>query len=499
MNKEQLLSKANILLISDNEDDLKELEEYGFKNIAYFKSIIIANNYFEEHPEELAKFHFVIKGRQLVQRVCFGGNTELDNRLHKLPHEVAELYIYDDEDYCYYLDNNRLRSNDMCSVLNYYTKQVLKDKNIQNIIMNSELISIEEPILPPIIYPKSKKDLKILMLLSGIVYTSDEKSINRSVGIDVHVEGDNNYGLGNFVIRNMGDYDIIIASKCYSRNLLDMNGEYTEQGKLSGKGLGVVAIYEDNSIFNQTSDGNFTFNYIGTELIVNSAFGGLNATDTNTLEENYKVESENRVKLVTSIIEKSIIKYHEALKKINGVGLVDVVPEEFNRYNAEYEKANAQYEQDKRDYAEQVEIYDNILREAKRYLSNKKKGRIKTPLVDLIIEEKANGISIENYVGKRKICSLTLSLNDENKNRVFFIQTIKDNGQPTGDCEVALYPIEKNFNIARPNAKQLSALNGVWKKIERNLVPINADCAERLKLTKQSKNRESRNKHHKNY
>lgn len=492
MNKEQILNKVNILLISDNENDYKELVMYGFENISYFKSIIIANEYFEEHPEELTNFQMVIKGRQKVQRVCFGGETELDRKIYNLPHEVADIHIYDypnETDYCYYLDNERQRTHNMKDILDYYTKQVLNDENLQKGIRRTERFTIEEPQLPSIKYPKSKKDLKILILLSGCVYTTDEESIKKHLGIDIQIEGDDNNGLGNFVIRNMGNYDIIIASNCYSKNLVEMNEEYTEQGKRKGKGLGIVGTYESDSIFYHTSDNSYISNYIGTELKTHYVICGVNAIYSDVLKEKYKIKADDRVNMASSLVEKAIIAYHEALKNINGVGLEDVVLEDFNRYSEEYEKANIQYEQDKKEYAKQVETYDNILREAKRYLANKKKGRIKSPLADLKIVETSNGIIIENYVGARKICSLTFSLNEENKNRVFFIQTLKENGILSSNYEVALFPIEKKFNIARPNEKQLSALFGIWKKMEHNLVPINAGCDEELSLSKKNKNR----------
>jgi len=293
----------------------------------------------------------------------------------------------------------------------------------------------------------------------------------------------------------MGDYDIIIASKVYSNNLIYMNEEHIEQGQLKGKGLGLVAIYDDDSIFTMTSDGDYTFNHIGTELIVRTAIGNINRQSQEVKKEHYKVKTDSRAKLAISIVEKAIINYHQALKEINGRGLEDVKPEDFSKYEEEYIQANEQYEQEKEEYARQIQIYDDILRTVKRYLSNKKRARTKNTPADIKITESADGITIENYIKARKICSLTISLNDENKNRVFIIQTAKDNGVLTSPCEVAIYPIEKSYNLNRPNENQIRALNGVWKKIERDIVPLNASCAQSLKLAKQS---QRKNRHNKN-
>ncbi len=496
MNKEQILNRVNILLISDNEADYNAVVNYGFKKITHFKSIINADAYFKAHPDDLDKFDLVIKGRQKVQQVCFEGNTELDNKINNMPHEIANIYIFDyadEKDYRYYCNNARTETHDMSSVLNFYVRQLLADKELQEKLNNADPLA---PLTMPLItYPQSKKDLKVLLLLSGIVYTNDEDAIKEKLDVDIQLEEDNNYGLGRNVIRKMGDYDIIIASKVYSNNLIYMNEEHIEQGQLKGKGLGLVAIYDDDSIFTMMSDGDYTFNYIGTELIVRSAIGNINRESQEVKEEHYKVKTDSRAKLAISIVEKAIINYHQALKEINGRGLEDVKPEEFSKYEEEYIQANEQYEQGKKEYARQVQIYDDILRAAQKYLSNKKRGRTKNTPADIKITESANGITIENYIKARKICSLTISLNDENKNRVFIIQTAKDNGLLTSPCEVAIYPIEKSYNVNRPNENQIRALNGVWKKIERDIVPINASCAQSLKLAKQSRRK---NRHNKN-
>ena len=492
MNKDELLNKINILLISDNEKDYQELVDYGFKNIVRFKSIINADKYFASHPDDFNKFHFTIKSRQKVQRVCFHGDTELDSNIYNLPHEVANLYIWDYTDnnnYRFYLDGNRLEASDMKTILDYYMNKLLKDVLLQKNIKKATPIVIEEPKMPIKEYPKSKKDLKILVLLSGIVFTTDDDAIRKYTGTNAEIIEDNNSSLGKYVIRNMADYDIIIASKVYSGSLIEMNQEYTEQAKLTGRRLGLVAIYDHESIYNVTSDGDFLFDYIGTELIVKTAMGGLDAQNPEINKTSYKVKADNRVISSSSIIEKAIINYHEELKKINGVGLENVEPNKFSRYEEDYEKANKKYEEDKKAYISQVTVYDNVLASAQKYLSNKKKGLIKKSLEELKITESDNGITIESYLGSRKICTIVMSQNPDNKNRVFYIQTLKENGTPTGLCEVAIYPIEKRFNLTRPNDKQLSAIFNIWKKMENNLIPINESVTQQVKLSKKNKNR----------
>lgn len=80
-NKDKVLNTANILLVSDIQDDYDELVKYGFKNVDYFKSIIRADQYFSKHPEELEKYHIILKGNQNVQHCCFEGDVELDRKV----------------------------------------------------------------------------------------------------------------------------------------------------------------------------------------------------------------------------------------------------------------------------------------------------------------------------------------------------------------------------------------------------------------------------------
>ena len=58
----------------------------------YFKSIIRADQYFSKHPEELEKYHIILKGNQNVQRCCFDGDVELDRKVWNLRENIAKLF-----------------------------------------------------------------------------------------------------------------------------------------------------------------------------------------------------------------------------------------------------------------------------------------------------------------------------------------------------------------------------------------------------------------------
>lgn len=476
MNKEELLEKINVLLISNHDRDYEELKECGLKNITHFKSIIVADKYFKEHPEDFDKFNLIIKGKQKVQRVCFHGDTDLDRKINNTPSHIGEIaiYYYDDHnDYSLWFNHDKVTSYNMHGIIDGYMENLLRDQLLCKSIIKQENVITSNSLMPEAYYPKKKSDLKILFLVSSFACANDIEKSAEKLGVNVRFVDDGNSSLGLEVIHNMGNYDIIIASKGYSGNLIEMNEEITEQGRLTGRKLGLVVTYENDSIFDTLSDDDFTFNYLGYEVKYLSALGGIDAQNKDIYHDQYRVLHDEKYKPAMSILEHAIDDYHKELKLINGTGLEDVDVLEFSRYKEEYDEAEKAYEQAKKDYKDITQLYDNIVKEINRYLRNKRRGLIKKPLVDLNIFESNDGITINNMMGKRIICSLTITKKEENPNRIFYLQTIKENGSISNPIELSLHPIEKKYNVASPNEKQLSALNGLWKKIERNLKPIN--------------------------
>ena len=54
-----MLSDGWVLLISDDDEQYGSLRQYGFENVDRFRSVAIANKYFEEHPKQLKKYSLV--------------------------------------------------------------------------------------------------------------------------------------------------------------------------------------------------------------------------------------------------------------------------------------------------------------------------------------------------------------------------------------------------------------------------------------------------------
>ena len=96
-NKEDVLENANVLLISEEEDDYKSALEYGFKNIDYFKSVIRANDYFlPTRIEDLEQYNLVILGNRSVT-VNTANTTELERLINEMIDEFDFTNSSDEE------------------------------------------------------------------------------------------------------------------------------------------------------------------------------------------------------------------------------------------------------------------------------------------------------------------------------------------------------------------------------------------------------------------
>lgn len=242
-NKTRVLKEANVLLISDFEDDYDELIKYGFKNVNYFKSSVRANRYFDKHPEELEKYHIVLIGNQSVL------SGELRQKVSKLREKNHLLLSLDG---CHYPDYTRFdthlydnKNNTNWWVIELTYKDIF-DRILENTLINHmlEKVIISDKKFEPIKdyvnpnglpLPIKKSDLKILYLDSK-GYDECASKINETLGLNITFEQDDNSSLDKYV-QSLGEYDIIVVTNMYSKRLLNMNIESTEQCKDTGRKL----------------------------------------------------------------------------------------------------------------------------------------------------------------------------------------------------------------------------------------------------------------------
>ena len=499
--KENLLNEANVLLISDIEEDYDELKKYGFKNIDRFKSIVRADNYFEKYPKELEKYHIILTGNQEVEKGLFISNHfalknklyDLRNKSHVIFTPFHKYHDSDKEEFVVYLsDFENFRNWDTRE--STYTE--VFDKIVESAIINRTLekVNLKDNKYQPIQdfvnpnrlpLPRKKTDLKILYLDAINVFESADEIANE-LGLNVTFKEDNNSGLERHVISNLSDYDIIIASSTYSRSILEMNNECAEQSKDTGRELTLLVAYKNNSIY---SFGDYKG--IGDKVDLGYVYGGMNYKDQEEQSITFRVlrypdgglgvdqvtdykQSERRE--MQSILEQSVYLYNEILLKTGNPGLVDLDFKTAKQYEEEYAKVEEEYakiEKEKKladnKAIEEIQNFDSLRYYALNYLKYKNDGLMNVNLDGVKIAQNSENTRVEIGYQGRVMCAITFANRyNEEKIRVFSIQTLNNKGNLSSPETVGLYTKKyENLNTTpkRPDERQMKAILSIKKKL----------------------------------
>ncbi len=501
-NKEKALNEANILLISDIQDDYDELIKYGFKNVDYFKSIIRADSYFAKHPEELEKYHIVLKGNQNVQHCCFEGDVELDRTIDRLRDDKhilkSSLYRYDYPDHIelvsYLSDRNNHRSWDTKEL----TYQGIFDRIVENILINQTLekvdskgknfVPIQDYINPNRLpLPTKKSDLKILYL-DSIRVSKYADRIASELGLYVDFKEDGNCSLGRYVKNNLGKYDIIIVQRMHSGNLLSMNHESTEQCKDTGKEL-TLFVAQDDLPWGVDRD-------LANGIKLGYVFGGNYAPDfeyhskeIRILRQPIEVESkdeywtkydQSQYSQMKGIIEASVNFYNQALLQRCKPTISDLDFKTAEELDQDYINAYENKQAIREAELAPIRLFDNIRYSITSYLNYRKSGLINQIPEGLKITEGKDGIRVENVYQGKTSCAIVFPKGYKRNNlRIFEIQTLSKKGTLSAPQTIGVYTSEyENLESIpnRPDEKQKSALISIEKKINVALKPLNEEA-----------------------
>ena len=357
--RENILKRANILLISDKQESYDELKKYGFENIDYFKSLVRADKYFDGNEEKLSKYHIIITDNDSISRCAFYTKVKLESKIEEYAFEKGIVYIplksksskkfkVLSTSFTDIKNNKTINSEDRT----YYD---LCDKIIQFSLINDVFDKVDlslnfeykDSVNPNIIVPKNKSGLKVLFLDQFRIKPCLNR-ISDELGIDLEVMEDNNFTLGNYVKEHLGEYDIIIASNIFSRNILNMNKECSEQCKDSGRQLVLLTTYANKYNGKFDEYGSYDFLGIGSSVDLNYVFCD-SSLDETTYKSKFNVlrpseESEtngeyyaSQYSVIKAIIEVSINIYNDALKQ-NNIGIIDDF-KTLEEYDSEYERS----------------------------------------------------------------------------------------------------------------------------------------------------------------
>lgn len=498
-NKDKVLSTANILLVSDIQDDYDELVKYGFKNVDYFKSIIRADQYFTKHPEELEKYHIILKGNQNVQNCCFDRDVELDRKFGKLREEkhilvVSSLYRFDYSDHMelvtYLKDRINVRSWNIeertyRDIFDRIVENTLINHTFENVgLKNKKFAPIQDYINPNRLpLPTKKSDLKILYL-DSIMVSKYADGIASELGLNVNFKEDTNYSLGRYVKSNLGKYDIVIVSH-YSRNILGMNHESTEQCKDTGKELTLFVAQDDLDwgVDIDLADG----------IKLEYVFGGNYAPDSEyhrkeirILRQSIDVEAKDEYRIkyyqsryskIKGILEASVNFYNQALLQNGKPAINDIDFKTAEELDQDYINAYENKKAIRKAELAPIRAFDDIRYAVSSYLRYRKKGLISQLPEGLRITEGKNGIKVENIYQGKTYCSITFQKEYKQENlRIFQIQTLSKKGNLSAPETIGVYT--SNYDNLesipnRPDERQANALTSIAKKINVALCPLN--------------------------
>lgn len=515
--KERVLKEANVLLISNSEKEYQELLRFGFKNIDFFKSIIRADRYFQEHPDELNKYHIVLRGEKCNITDAAYKLPFLDkiNHLNYYNH-IVETYMSNDEEinhfYIYLHDYKRARTfgmkTDSYSALyerlaeNAFINNVLEAHPVDNekfLKYNDSETEVKLSL------PTKKRDLNVLFL--GALY--DIKNIGaekylKKLGLNLGLSVDDNNSLRRYILPHLGDYDVIIASADYSQYILQLGIESTEQCKDTGRQLVILADYAIDDIHNKfriekknfISDVELGYVFAGSKAIdnkehcleyeiVNQNLNIIsNTVNEGEMDEEIIASKSNKLSQIVSIIEAAVGVYNQALIDMGENGLEDF---DFRTPQEYYAEARDEYfklkevedaiREVKEVAIEEIKTFSAIMREVTKYLGYRKNYMVPKDIEGLVIEEKDETITIEIIVNGRILCALIVSGFAPSANLYSFkMRVLSEKGTLMPPQEVGVYTIYYNDKPGVPprlNEKQLSVLNATLKKVLAVLGPIN--------------------------
>lgn len=229
--------------------------------------------------------------------------------------------------------------------------KIISQKDLEEIIKKypekeqkrSPVTDYENPNRIPL--PKKKEEIKILYL-DAISINPHAKEIAEELGLNVTFKEDNNFAIRDHIRQHLGEYDIIIASQSYSRNLPEMNIESTEQCKDTGRDLVLLLTYESRPIPKMIEE-EYDSLGIGTERTLRYSFGGRLALESTkkyfqfpvlrkeAIEGKRKGDDKRKIKVT---LEQAVNLYNNELQRAEKNNIENIDFKTSDEYKEEYEK-----------------------------------------------------------------------------------------------------------------------------------------------------------------
>lgn len=466
-------NKMNTLLVSEKDSDYETLVKYGFENVTYFKSPIIALEYFWEHPEMKEQYELIICSDTMADKTCF--------EYPRFTHKITDLFKNPDCHIFYKWDYDAWFEyiGEMCLKRNFlYTLEDILDKYFDETKTKESNKKFKQAVLKEkgMTLPKKIENIKVLFLQGGYSYRPETNAqVLNDIGIKTFALTDDcNPGLQRNAIPYLGYYDIIIADMIYSRELFNLEKEVLEQNKHRDNGLTMLVC---NNV-----DGYGENFHVAFEC----SFVSNNHDNLPKKEKNYfNIFSQNEEYTPNEYFLRTVIRrYIDELNKINDVQIdttnLPSVEDMIERRKIEAEERERKFweaEKQKEEEEKPLRTIEHIRTYAKKYLNLRRKG-IYLPLEGLEITEKNNYITVYFTIQNKKMCAISFSKNVSSYDdtiKLFAIQTISKKGNLSDPTELAVYlsDWDNNSEIPRkPTDEEWSKIEGIKKRVDKILVPL---------------------------
>jgi hypothetical protein len=504
--KEKVTNNANVLLLSDKKEDYDILKNYGFKKINHFMSIIKADDYFKNHPNELENYDLVINGNCLYAGwYYFKLPTIRKIEDLRLKHVLIDTSSFKKQEWLKHPYETEFYDLDQYRCWNTYSDTVSEmldslviclERNRILDMYDKKFIKIDDTKTKELPSPTKMSDIKILLATSSTV---EDQAIEylRNKGLNIDAIPDNNYTLYKDIIRKLGDYDIIITSD-YSKNLPYLAVEALEQDKNTGRKFNLLLTYDDNT-YNKTDligekyglatdiTYSFVYDYSTCSNIRRDTIKALREKVMfNDINSEYDLNHKrNEYTEITSTVESAISLYADKLNELGYSKIEDLNLKNISEYNSEYNSLHDTLEKDKAEKDRLISLVDEINLLANKYLIYKDKCHDINP-IGLKIERVTGGVKIANILNGRVLCSLIISNGNYGTNvRMIGVETLNKKGFLSNTSQIQITNDNRRLGIKTPiSEQQEKVLESIKKKMDYVLKPL---LLEEEKSTKEVK------------
>lgn len=511
-----IVSKAaedcNVLLLSDDEEDLEQLRAVGFTHIDQFTSLTEADWYFNMHPELLERYQLIVNNMDLETPEYWNAINllirigDLDRR-----RTINAALTNNNQDYKLSFYDIRIKghwsksSQERQELYKSLAKKVatMPERSIQ---MPIEIKRDSNP--PQLPLPQTKASLKILYLekLGEIDYSPN---LAEKLGVNITCMPEDEYTLGTSTQYKLGDYDIIIAPEESSSKLLEMVNEANYQCQATGRQLVLLLTYDYKTVNVLKEYTDYDYDSHGDKVTLRSISAGPLGTKNPCLKEYHVLKKEIKPypymidceEVVKSILEEAVCQYNNVLIENNQSKIEDLDATSCEAHEDEFQKFEEEYELRTNPDMQAIAKYDKLKNTVNEYLESKNNKPLFKSTKDLDILETETAV----IVGVKRlgtiIGTITYSKSEEflasDNIRTFGIQTLNKKGKLASPTVVGIYT-KKYEGLSstppKPTYQEMQTFNVICQKVSDIIEPLNKrakkkatdDSKQKVKSNKQS-------------